>query len=249
MELDVTTFVLEIVNFLVLLWLLSRFFYRPMQAALQRRAAAAAAQAQAIEDERSKLQAQARELQQARAEFDAKRAAAEHELASSINAERNRRLAALAKDLEEEREKAHARLTQEQRSEREHREQQLRQEASAFVARYLRRLATPALEAAVVELFLADIAAQPEAARAALREGWTGEGDLPASLDVVTAFPPPPELRARVDAQVSALMGAAARTRWHVEPGLLAGVCVHLPGHQLEASLRRGVDAFAQQPA
>ena len=43
MGLDTTTFVLEIVNFLILLWLLNRFLYRPVQAAIARRQQQAAA--------------------------------------------------------------------------------------------------------------------------------------------------------------------------------------------------------------
>ena len=37
MQLDWTTFILEIVNFLVLLWILKRFFFRPVREAIARR--------------------------------------------------------------------------------------------------------------------------------------------------------------------------------------------------------------------
>ena len=37
MEINWTTFVLEIVNFLILVWLLKHFFYRPVLAVVARR--------------------------------------------------------------------------------------------------------------------------------------------------------------------------------------------------------------------
>ena len=45
MTLDLTTFILQILNFLVLLWLLHRFVYGPLRAAIAKRQA----DAQAVE--------------------------------------------------------------------------------------------------------------------------------------------------------------------------------------------------------
>ena len=64
MGLDLTTFVLEIVNFLVLLWLLSHFLYRPVQAAIARRQQQAEQARQALEAQRLSLEAKQTELQQ-----------------------------------------------------------------------------------------------------------------------------------------------------------------------------------------
>ena len=41
MQIDWTTFALEIINFLVLVWILKRFLYRPVLDTLARRRAAA----------------------------------------------------------------------------------------------------------------------------------------------------------------------------------------------------------------
>jgi len=249
MDLDATTFVLEIVNFLVLLWLLERFLYKPVRSALDARAQAAARQTQELAQQRADLAAKAADLEHRAVELGARRDAAEHDLAAEIAAERGKRLAALTLELDAEREKTRARLAQELQSARQQGERQQQQRAAAFVAQYLQRLASPAIEAAVMELFLTDLAAQSDQARAALREGWAGRRDGAPAIDVCTAYAPPPALRERVEAQVGALMGQAARTEWRVDPALLAGICVHLPGHQLEASLRRGVDAFAAEAA
>jgi len=249
MELDITTFALEIVNFLVLLWLLQRFLYRPIQAALDARAQAAAEQTRKIESRQADLDAKSAELERARAELASRHDAAERDLAAEISGLRQKRLTDLTRELLAEREKAHARMEEELAGARQQAEGGLRQRAAQFVAEYLKRLASPSTEASVIELFLADLATQAEPARAALRDGWTGRDASAPTVDVSTAFSPPPAMRERVESAVAALMGRPARAEWRLEPTLLAGICVHLPGHQLEASLRRGIDAFAATAA
>lgn len=272
MSLDPTTFALQVINFLVLLWLLTRFLFRPLQAALDARRTAAEQQRADFARRETDLTQQAAALQQQRAGFEVERQAAQQALLAEISAERERRLAQLVRELDDERAKARARDAQLQAREQAQRLQALQQQAAAHVGRYLQRLATPALEAAVIELFLADLAGpQQAAAVAALRNGsWpagpedgavavlaSADPGGPLHFDLGTAFPPDAELRARVEAQLAALLpaagGAAGRAEqavwhWQIDPALLAGLRVQVGGHALEASLRRGVDAFVLGP-
>lgn len=247
MELDVTTFVLEIVNFLVLLWLLTRFLYKPVKSALAARAKAAASFREELQNRSAALDARAAELEQQRQALAAQREAAERNLANEMAAQRQKQFTELGRELDTEREKARARLEQEQFKAQQQEQRELRGRAASFVAQYLRRLAAPSIEAAVMELFLVELAEQSQDARVALRDGWTQRHEGAPMIDVTTAFAPPVELRERVETQIGALMGQAARTQWRIDPALLAGICVHLPGYSLEASLRRGVDAFAAE--
>jgi len=245
MELDATTFVLEIINFLALLWLLNRLLYRPVRAALDTRAQAQASRQQALEDRQLAIDAEVARLAQVKAEWDAQRAAAERELVGEVAALRQKRLAELTQELDAEREKTRARIAQQQQFAAAQQERELRERAARFVADYLKRLASPALEAAVVELFLGDLDRQTGMARSALRDGWSDRGESPPDVEVSTAYPLPEATRGRIEAQIQALMSASTRLQWRVDPQLVAGICIHLPGHELEASLRRGVEAFA----
>ncbi|CAG2155342.1 F0F1 ATP synthase subunit delta [Cupriavidus numazuensis] len=246
MELDATTFVLEIINFLVLLWLLNRLLYRPVRAALDTRAQAEASRWQALEDRQAAIDADVARLAQEKADLEARRVAAERDLADEVAGLRLKRLAELGRELDAEREKARARILQGQALAAAQQEDALRERAARFVADYLTRLASPPLEGAIVELFLVDLGRQAGPAGIALRDGWSDRGEAPPEVRVSTAYPTAPSTRARIEKQIEALMGANARTRWQLDPQLLAGICVHLPGHQLEASLRRGVDAFVR---
>ena len=243
MEFDLTTFVLEIANFLVLLWLLTHFLYRPVQGALDARAQSAARQAADLASRAADLRRQADALARGRADLQAQREAAQAALAQEIAAKRQERLDALQKELEAERIKARARFEQEQARAKQEGARAARERAAAFVASYLTRLAGPALEAAVIELFLDDVTAQSANAKQALHAAAAG-GRL--EVAVTTAFDVAPALRQRVQAAIGVLAGDTPAFAWTREIELIAGIRVQTASYRLEASLARGLAAFEQ---
>jgi F-type H+-transporting ATPase subunit b len=251
MNLDLTTLVLQTINFLVLLWLLTRFLYRPLQAALDARQAAAVQRRDALAAREAALTRDTAALQAERDAVQAQRNAALQALTAEIAAERQRRLDALRQELDTERAQARARDTQRRTQEAQTAQTDQRRQAAGHVAQYLQRLASPAVEAAVIDLLLADLAGpQREAARSALHGAVV---DAAATVEIETAFEVPPDLSARVQAALSALCGCTLTVRWRREPALQAGIRIQPGGHAsdyaLEASLRRGVDAFVQAAA
>ena len=118
MQLDWTTFGLEALNFVVLVWLLKHFFYRPVLAIIEARRAATAktiADAQAVRRQAEELKS---EYQTHLANADEKRATAKAQLDEEIAADRVRRLAALAAEIDDERKRRNV-LEAGQRSELE----------------------------------------------------------------------------------------------------------------------------------
>ena len=108
MEFNATTFVLEILNFLVLLWVLQRLFYHPVLAAIQRRKIEidkTLADGQALRQEAC---AQKALYEDRMNEWAKEREKALVSLAQEIEAERAKRQAQLDTDLAEERVKAEA---------------------------------------------------------------------------------------------------------------------------------------------
>lgn len=100
MEFSWTTFALEIINFLVLVWILKRFLYKPVTNALAQRKAAIDA---SVEQARL-LQATAEDLKRQyegrMAEWEAERSRARAQLSDQIAAERTRLLAELRTSIE-----------------------------------------------------------------------------------------------------------------------------------------------------
>jgi F-type H+-transporting ATPase subunit b len=72
-QLDWLTVAAQIVNFLVLVWLLQRFLYRPITTAMQRREERIAARLSEARETREAAEAEARRLERRHAELDAQR--------------------------------------------------------------------------------------------------------------------------------------------------------------------------------
>jgi F-type H+-transporting ATPase subunit b len=242
MELDWTTFALEVLNFLVLVWLLKRFFYRPVLAVIEARRAETAktiADAEAVRRDAERLKT---EYQAHLAEVDKERAAAKGRLDEDIAAERSRRLAAVAAEIVEERRRREA-LEARERSEVELAlERQATLIAARFATRFLERLAGPELEAKLADLALSELDAgrsdKLEALRAALK-------DPGVSIKVVSAYPLDAARRAAFTAALGKLAGRALAPTFAEDTVLKAGVCIMAGSWVLMANLRDELNFFA----
>jgi len=239
MGLDATTFLLEIVNFIVLLWLLNHFLFRPVQSAIVARQRRDQEAQKSLDSQRRALTEQQAEIQRARAQFDAEREAAREKLAADITAERARRIESLNAELRDEREKARALAEAREAEDRRRQEALAASRALEFLRRYLARLAGAELEKTIIGLFLADLAAVDPQERQKLQAAPTGD-----VVNVYTAFAPQEDTKRDVEAALVSLLGPAVRPRWQTDGDLVSGISVHLDGQLLEVSLARSLDAF-----
>jgi F-type H+-transporting ATPase subunit b len=242
MEFDLTTFTLEVINFLVLVWLLKRFFYRPVLAVIEARQAATAKTIADAEALRREAEALKTEYMTRLADVDKERAAARSKLDEEIAAERTKRLAALETELAAERKRREA-LDARERSEREAAlERQAAQLAARFATRLLERLAGPELNAKLADLALSDLealaGAELEALRAALR-------DPGASIKVVSAFPLDEARRAAFTHALNRLADRVLKIEFDDDAVLKAGVCIMAGAWVLMANLRDELGFFS----
>lgn len=234
MQIDWTTLALEAVNFLVLVWLLERFLYRPILAVVEARKAAttkAIADAEALRREAEALQ---REYHERLRELDAERAAGKARIDEEIAAERAKRFAALEAELAAERRRRET-LEARERSEREAAlERQAAQLAGRFASRLLERLAGPELNAMLADLALRDLevlsGAGLEALRAALR-------DPGVAVKVVSAWPLDEARCAAFTRALSQLAGRVPSIEFADDAVLKAGVCIMAGAWVLMANL------------
>ena len=92
MELNWTTFILELVNFVVLIWILNRFLYRPVMNVIAQRKAAIQKTLSEAETTRSDAQALQSQYENRLTEWEQEREKARAQLRDEISAERNRLL-------------------------------------------------------------------------------------------------------------------------------------------------------------
>lgn len=243
MELNWSTFLLEIINFLVLVWILKHFLYQPVLDVIARRRELIERQlteAHQVQDEAESLKAQ---YEGRLADWDQERRHARDTLAQELDEERSRQLSALQASLEQEREKA--RVVQE----RQHAEQQRAiehhalQQGAAFSSRLLGQASGPELETRLLTLLLAGLSELSETQMSSLRQQW---GEPPDTIEVSSAFALSAEQRQKMEEALHRISGLTIPVRFTQDTELLAGLRIVIGAWVLAANVRDELIGFAE---
>lgn len=234
MELDWFTVAAQVVNFLVLVWLLRRFLYRPVMRAMERREARIAERLEEAEAKRAEAEDEAESLREARSELERRREEALEEARAEAEARRE--------EMEEE-------LEREMAERREARLEELEAERESFLADLRRRTArhVNALARAALSEFVdaslertaarrfaerLDEAEDEALARLSKAARESGEGPL-----VESPRPLDEDSRARVAEALAKRMPEAPEPRFETAEELILGLRVSAGGQVLEWSL------------
>jgi F-type H+-transporting ATPase subunit b len=243
LELSWSTFLLEIINFLVLAWILKRFLYRPVLDVIARRRAGiekTLSDAEARHDEAQVLREQ---YEQRLTRWEDERRQGRAELQHEIEEERARRMEELQDLLVTERKKAQV------IEQRELAEALRRNEATAlahgarFASRLLGYASGPELEARLLELLLDEIGTLSTERLEALRRGI---GEPASDVVIATAFPLADVQRARLTEALTTALAMEVSPRYEEDSELLAGLSVSIGSWTLGANLRDELKGFAE---
>lgn len=242
MELDWSTFLLQIVNVLVLVWLLKRFLFRPVMNAIEERKAAIAKTV--TEANRSQQEAKALQMkyEQRLTEWEREREKVHAQLQEEIAAERQRKLAALQAEIDKARELNAAREAQQIKEMARQAEATAVQHGTQFAAALLARIAAPELETRLIDAAIEDLSTlsrdRAEAVKSSLPTSAKGR--------VATAFPLDSPRRDRLVKQVEGVFDRRFDWEFVEERELLAGLEVSLGGWVLRGNLRDELKFFAE---
>jgi len=240
-ELNWTTVVLEILNFLVLVWILKRFLYRPVLQMVERRRAGIEAtlnEAREREQAAEKLRAQ---FENRLTDWQQDKLAARAELQREMQQQRTHAMEELQQTLDAEREKVQVLEKRQAHELEEQREREALEIGARFAARLLHALSGPELEARIVELVCTQLARLPEAQQAALRRVNT------TNIDVQSAFTLNETQRAAITQALNAVTGQRTTLAFSEQPELLAGLRLSVGDWTLGANLRDELKGFLDQ--
>jgi len=243
-ELDATTFVLEIINFGILLWILWRFLYAPVRTVIaQRRAAIEKSLAEARETHAAAETMQA-EYENRLTDWEGERERRRATLQEEMSAERVRRLQALQAELAGERERAHVLEARRTEAVARRSAEEAVTQAARFAARLLSRLSGPELEARILTLFIEDVRQLPEDQCKALRAACEEQA---GRITVVSAHPLSPSQRDALRAGLHEITGGD-RGAWEFvcDAALIAGVRVGVGPWLLRATVRDELEFFTE---
>jgi F-type H+-transporting ATPase subunit b len=242
-ELNWSTFLLELVNFLVLVWILKRFLYRPVLDIIARRRAgieATLAEADARQQAAQQLQAQ---YEGRLADWEEERRQARDVLAGELEREREQQRSDLQAELDRDREKARVTEARRQADTLRQLETAALAQAAGFATRLLEQAAGPELHARLVDLVTGELNQLPAARVSTLRNRI---GETASTALVSSALPLSGVQQQGLARALAAVTGDTAATRFEQRPELLAGVRIELGGWVLGANLQDELRAFAE---
>ncbi len=241
MELNWSTFILEIINFLVLIWILKRFFYKPVLNVIARRRAGiekTLEDAQALHNEAKALQKQ---YENRLADWDQEQQAARKTLDEEIQIERERQLSALQTTLAEEREKARFVAQRQLEASRLHNEKKALTQGAQFAAKLLTAVSGPELERRLIDLCLNELASLPTEQ---LNKLQATSGKSSDHIIVTSAHPLDSDTRQTLEHALHKTTAISGPVHYEQDKALMAGIRINVGAWILRANLLDELKGF-----
>jgi F-type H+-transporting ATPase subunit b len=220
LELNWSTFLLEIFNFLVLLWILKRFLYQPVLDVITQR--------------RTTIENQLAEARQLHVDAETLKKQYEHRL-TDWEQERQQAMDRLSHEIEENRlhqlEKLKVELTQEEKKNRVAR------------TRLLNEAAGPELENRLFDLLLDDLKNIPADQISVLSNKWE---ESPERILVISAYPLTENKRLQLEETLSKLTGLSTPVFYEQDARLLAGLNITIGAWVLQLNVRDELQGFTE---
>lgn len=243
MELNWSTFLLEIINFLILVWLLKHFFYRPVQEVIarrQRRIDGRVAEADRIRQEAEETQ---RQLEARLDTWEQERQQARAQLQRELQEERGRLERQLQQELQEQRKRAEVVGRRQRREAQLELERQAAEQGTRFAARLLEQGAGPELESRLQQLLVDTLADISGPRLAALRKELAHDR---VRAEVTSAYPMAAPEREEVRAALAELAGGPVEPDFVEDPDLIAGLRINIGAWVLDCNVREELRGFAR---
>jgi F-type H+-transporting ATPase subunit b len=250
----------QVVNFLILVWLLRHFLYKPVLAVIDAREKSVAAKLADATAREAKAQAEGEELRKRNEAFDREREGLLRKATDAAATERQRLIETARQDSQLLRVKLTQALADE-RAELGHQlSLQTRAEVFAVARKTLSDLSGASLEDRMIEVFIARLRGLPEKQRLALARAGMESGAAvevassaadfhtdPGRVALVrSAFELPPAGRAKVEAAIRESLGGNLAIRFETSSEFVCGVELTVNGVKLAWSIADYLSSLAQ---
>ncbi|MDO8842911.1 F0F1 ATP synthase subunit B [Methylicorpusculum sp.] len=243
MDFNVSTFFLEIINFLILLWVLQRLFYKPLLEVIAKRKSfidQTVADANTTKQQAEALRDQYQNRQQ---QWEQEKQAALVSLNQQIEAERSLQLNKLRSDLEDEKQKLQVSVSRQQEEFKKLAEKQALKNGARFAVLLLQQTASDELEAKLTSLLIDKLSSLPNDCTSSLHLLKT-QKTIP--IKISSAYLMPVELRKQLELKLKALIDGTITFHYFQAEELIAGVRIDIDSWELNANLQHELSAFAE---
>ncbi|MFI5304585.1 MAG: F0F1 ATP synthase subunit delta [Nitrospiria bacterium] len=244
MELDWTTFILEIINFLILVWILQHFLYKPVLNIIARRKSDIDRTLLEAGTKQNQAENLKEQYEKRLVDWEKEKLVAREAFQDEMNAERLRQMTALQKSLQEEREKSRIidqrNLADQQRKLNE----EAIEKGARFASRFLTRFSSIEFESRLIKLICEDLPKLTGEQTERIRKAF--EDDRNSKIRITSAFPVSDELKEALVKSLSELIGSKPVYEFNQEPALLTGLRINLGSWVLQANLQEELKFFSE---
>ncbi len=247
MPIDWFTVVAQILNFLVLVWILKRFLYVPVLRAIAERQARVDKVLGDASSLKASAEAELAKLEKERRDLEATRDAAMREAQASAESERQRLITEARAEFESARTKWRGALEREQGEFQNQISSQARREVMGIAGKLLRDLADTDLQERILGKFLGILAGIDPGEKKTLREAMRNSGKETATIR--SAFELPADRREALTTAVRGLLDEGVAVGFEVKPSLGCGIEVGVDGHKIAWTMDdylRSLDAWVE---
>ena len=243
MELNLSTFIFEIINFLILIWILQRLLYKPVLKVIDQRR-------QAIEKSLSEAKNIRREAEKLQTKYENRLTEWEQEKKNAFNAlhvqiekERTQLMEKLNKTLEEEQKKAKV-IGERHLMEAQRRNEQLAlKQGARFAGLLLKHAAGPELENRLLDSLLQNLSSLPVEQVQSLHSLKDRES---VSIEIVSAYELNKDHCQKLEQSLNKIAGPSANYHYHQDPELIAGFRISIGPWVLKANLQDELVGFTE---
>jgi F-type H+-transporting ATPase subunit b len=253
MLIDWFTVAAQVLNFLILVWLMKRFLYQPILHAIDAREQRIAAELADADAKQAEARRERDEFQHKNDEIEQQRAALLSQATDAAKAERRRLLDEARQAADALSAKRRETLSNDARNLNQAITRRTQQEVFAIARKTLADLTETSLEKRLVDVFIRRLRALDGEAKAVLA-GALGTASGPAL--VRSAFELPAEQRAALQDALNETFPVEVRLRFETAPDLISGIELTTHGQKLAwsiaaylASLEQGVGELLNQQA
>ena len=243
MLIDWFTVIAQVINFLILVWLLKRFLYRPILDAIDAREKRIVAKIADAEAKEAEAQKQHEEYQQKNETFDQQRNARMNEVLEAAKTERAQLLDAARQESDDLRDRLQQAIRNEQHSLNEELSRRAREEVFAIARKTLSDLAGTSLEQRMTEIFLARLRELNDAQMAEVKSAFKTSSD---ALLVRTAFKLPAQQRAAIETVIAEIFGKQKPLEFLIVPDLVSGIEISSDGRKIAWSIADYLGSLAK---
>lgn len=252
MLIDWFTVAAQLINFLILIWLLKRFLYQPVIEALDKREKKIATELEHAASVEREAAREKDEWQRKNDEFEVQRQL----MMKRVTNEAETRRAELLDKAREEYDALHSRLletlTREQEERQEETERLVSDEIFSVAGKLLSELADESLEARIIDKFCRKLEAKSEAIAAR----FTGDDGTARQAVIRTTFPLAPAQREKVTGTIEALLGSVTPLSFEISDtsgcGIelcVDGLCVSWRFEAALDTLKQSAEAYREEAA